>query len=73
MSYVRTAGFWLSLALAPLGIVVGAGLPIYMDRAQQSANVALVDLTGQDYAARLRARIEEDARDSGPRPCACWR
>lgn len=64
MSYVRTAGFWLSLALAPLGIVLGAGLPFLMDRAEQASMVTIVDLTGSDYAARLRARLAEDARDS---------
>ncbi len=65
MSYVRTAGFWLSLALAPLGLVVGLGLPVFMDRAQQGSTVAIVDLTGGDYAARLRARLDEDVRDGG--------
>lgn len=64
MSYVRTAGFWLSLALAPLGLVVGAGLPLYMDRAQQGSTVTIIDLTGGDYAARLRARLDEAARDN---------
>jgi ABC-2 type transport system permease protein len=63
MSYVRTAGFWLSLALAPLGVVVGVALPLLMDRAEQGATVTVVDLTGQDYAARLRARLGEDFRD----------
>jgi ABC-2 type transport system permease protein len=67
MSYVRTAGFWLSLALAPLGLVLGAGLPIFMDRAQQGAVVTVVDLTGQDYASRLRGRLDEEASDTAVR------
>ena len=64
MSYVRTAGFWLSLALAPLGLVVGVAIPLFMDRAEQGSVVTLVDLTGSDYAARLRARLQQDAREN---------
>jgi ABC-2 type transport system permease protein len=61
MSYVRTAGFWLSLALAPMGIVLGAGLPVMLDRAEQGARIAVVDLTGRDYASRLITQFGKDA------------
>ena len=63
MSYAKTAGFWLSLALTPLGVIVGAGMPLFLDRAQEGAAVAIVDLTGQGYEARLRAQLAEDARE----------
>jgi ABC-2 type transport system permease protein len=63
MSYAKTAGFWLSLALTPLGMVVGAGAPTFLERSQEAPTVAIVDLTGQGYEARLRAQLAEDARD----------
>jgi ABC-2 type transport system permease protein len=60
MSYVRTAGFWLSLIMAPLGLVIGAGMPILMDRAEQGSRIAIVDVTGRDYAARVQTQFGED-------------
>lgn len=63
MSYVRTAGFWLSLIMAPLGLVIGAGLPVLMDRAEQGSRIAIVDLTGRDYAGRVQTQFAEDQEE----------
>jgi ABC-2 type transport system permease protein len=61
MSYARTLGFWLSLAIMPLALAGGALLPGLLDRAAPVRNLAIVDLTGQDLDARVRARLEQQA------------
>jgi ABC-type Na+ efflux pump permease subunit len=63
LSYVRTVGFWLSMALMPIGLTLGVALPGLMDRAAPQQTMAIVDLTGRDYAPRLEIALRErDAR-----------
>ena len=61
LSYARTVGFWLSLAIMPIALAAGAILPGMLDRAAPVRNFAIVDLTGQDLDQRLRSRLEQQA------------
>jgi len=61
MSYARTAGFWLSLALLPIGLAVGFLAPTLIERSSEERTLALVDLTGQGFDARVQARLQERA------------
>ena len=49
LSYARTGGFWLSLALMPMAMAMGAFLPGMLDRAAPTRNLTIVDLTGGGY------------------------
>ena len=57
MSYARTAGFWLSLALLPIGLAVGMMAPAMIERSGQERTLALVDLTGRGMDVRVQARL----------------
>jgi ABC-2 type transport system permease protein len=59
LSYVRTVGFWLSMALMPIGLTLGATLPGLMERAAPQQTLAIIDLTGLDYGPRLAAALRE--------------
>ncbi|HEX8570007.1 MAG TPA: ABC transporter permease [Caulobacteraceae bacterium] len=59
LSYARTGGFWLSLALMPMAMAAGAFLPGMLDRAAPTRNLAIVDLTGGGLDTRVRARLDE--------------
>ena len=53
MAFVRTVGFWLSICLMPLGLVsvmVFSGLAL---KSAPTPRLAIVDLTGPNYAAVL--------------------
>ena len=63
-AYVRTAGFWLSLLLTPLGLSVGFVAPVMLARSAPPARIAVVDLTGQGYAAEIARAL------AAPRPAA---
>ncbi|MDO1560012.1 ABC transporter permease [Brevundimonas sp. 2R-24] len=45
MAYARTVGFWLSLLALPLFGVLGAFIPVLMERAEPTREVVIVDLT----------------------------
>lgn len=62
LAYVRTVGFWLSLALLPIGLAVGGALPGLIERSASQQTLAVVDLTGRDLAPRLEAALR--ARDA---------
>ena len=62
MSYARTVGFWLSLALLPLGLAVGMLAPSLIERSSQEQTLTLVDLTGRDFGARVRAQLDVQAQ-----------
>ena len=59
LSYARTGGFWLSLAIMPMAMAAGAFLPGMLDRAAPTRTLAVVDLTGSGYDTRIRARLDE--------------
>jgi ABC-2 type transport system permease protein len=67
-AYTRTVGFWLSMLVLPGFILLGGMLPAYMKNAAPTRQVAIVDLTGQDMgavlkAAMTRSRLKADAED----------
>ncbi|HEX4098402.1 MAG TPA: hypothetical protein VHX64_16870, partial [Caulobacteraceae bacterium] len=53
LAYVRTAGFWLSLLLTPVGLSLGFVGPMMLARSAPPPRIAVVDLTGQGYAADI--------------------
>ena len=64
VAYVRTVGFWLSMLLMPIGLVIAAGLPAMMERSAPTPVMAVVDLTGQGFTEAIARRLQE------PRPPA---
>lgn len=62
LSYVRTVGFWLSLLLMPLGLVLAASLPALLERSAPEVRATIVDLTGLGYAPRIEAALEARER-----------
>ncbi|MBV9510178.1 MAG: ABC transporter permease [Caulobacteraceae bacterium] len=66
-SYVRTAGFWLSLVIMPLVLLAALAAPAMMDRTTPPTRLVVIDMTrparaqgaeaglGEALAARLRA------------------
>ena len=53
LAYVRTLGFWLSLCLTPLGLVLAFGGPAMLAQSAPPPRLAVIDLTGQGYAAAI--------------------
>lgn len=53
VAYVRTVGFWLSIAMLPLMAVVLGGAPMLMFMTAPPARLAVVDLTGGGYAGDI--------------------
>ena len=58
-AYVRTVGFWLSMCLMPLGIIVSAGAPMLMERTSPIPDVAIIDLSGRGYASGLATALAD--------------
>ncbi len=67
-AYVRTVGFWLSICLMPVGILVSVGAPMLMDRTAPIPAVAILDLSGQGYGQGLGKSLT--AQGLGGRPDA---
>ncbi len=53
LAYVRTVGFWLSIAMLPLMVAVLGGAPMLMLMTAPPQRLAVVDLTGAGYAADI--------------------
>ena len=68
IAYVRTPGFWLSIILVPVGIMVFGGSSALMARTTPIPVVTVVDFTGEGYAAPVTKALESPA--SGGRPVA---
>lgn len=62
LAYVRTAGFWLSLCLTPLGLAIGLVGPAMLMRSAPPPRIAVVDLTGDGY----RTAIEQALKTTRP-------
>jgi len=58
MAFVRTVGFWLSLCLAPLGILGAAFAASLAVKATPAPHLAVVDLTGAGYDAAITRAVE---------------
>ena len=62
LSYVRTVGFWLSLALLPVILSAAVGIPIMMERSSPTPRLAIVDLTGERLAPAVAQALAEGGR-----------
>jgi ABC-2 type transport system permease protein len=67
IAYIRTVGFWLSMLLMPIGLAVGAGAPMMMDKAAPVPTLAIVDLGAEGYGAAIAPHLEEKDPDGKPR------
>ena len=65
-AYVRTIGFWLSMCLMPAGLIAAIAAPMLMERSAPVLSVALIDLTGRGYAARLTPALTHAGDDGRP-------
>lgn len=57
LAYVRTIGFWLSMCLMPLGFIIAFGAPAMLERSAPPPRLAVIDLTGQDYAGAVAQAV----------------
>lgn len=76
-AYVRTVGFWLSMLLMPLIGAAAFGAPALLERNAPPPSIAVIDQTGQAFAAPVleslgrspgdggRARVVDVAPDAG--------
>ena len=53
LAYVRTAGFWISLLLTPVGLSVGILGPTLLARSEPPPKIAVIDLTGQGFTPEI--------------------
>ena len=67
LAYVRTVGFWLSLCLTPVGLAIGFAGPALIMRSEPPPRIAVLDLTGQGYAAEIAGAL---SAPHAPRPNA---
>ena len=73
LAYVRTAGFWLSLCLTPVGLAVGILGPTLLMRSSPPPRIAVVDLTDEGFSAEIARALAAPraARPgAGPAPTA---
>jgi ABC-2 type transport system permease protein len=66
LAYVRTFGFWLSLALLPVGLSTVAVAPVAVARSAPLAQVAIVDLTHQGVGAEVAKAINRPSELGKP-------
>jgi ABC-2 type transport system permease protein len=57
LAFLRTAGFWLSLFLTPVGLGLALGAPVLLERASPPPRVAVIDLTGEGYGAAIERAL----------------
>jgi ABC-2 type transport system permease protein len=67
IAYVRTVGFWLSMLLMPIGLLVGASAPMMMDKAAPVPTLSIVDLGAEGYGAAIAPHLEDEDADGKPR------
>ncbi len=58
LAYVRTVGFWLSIVVAPLSLLMFALGPALLERTSPIPTLAVIDLTSADYAAAVAERLK---------------
>jgi len=59
LSYVRTVGFWLSLAVTPLALTASFTIPSMMDHTAPPTRIAVIDLTHEGVGRALSQRLGE--------------
>lgn len=58
LAYVRTAGFWLSLCLTPVGLGLAFSGPLLLERSSPPPRVAVVDLTSEGFAQAVQNALK---------------
>ena len=53
VAYVRTVGFWLSMGLMPVGLILAVVVSTQSGSVAPPPALAMIDLTGHGYAQRL--------------------
>lgn len=66
VAYVRTIGFWLSMILMPVGLLVAAGAPMLLERSAPVPTLAVIDLGGRDFARIIKPRLEAAGASGKP-------
>jgi len=61
LSYVATIGFWVSLAMIPIFLLLGMALPALMDRASGIKNFTVIDPDGRYERAIEQSFIADRA------------
>ncbi|MBL1431604.1 MAG: ABC transporter permease [Robiginitomaculum sp.] len=61
LSYVATIGFWVSLAMIPVFLLLGMALPALMDRASGVRNFTIIDHDGRYERAIEQSFMDERA------------
>ncbi|HEY2662385.1 MAG TPA: ABC transporter permease [Caulobacteraceae bacterium] len=67
-AYVRTVGFWLSMGLMPVGLILAVFASTQAGSVAPPPTLAIVDLTGHGYAAKLEPILGR--HEPGGRPLA---
>jgi len=62
LSYVATVGFWISLCMIPVFILLGMALPALLDRASPVRNFVVIDEDGR-YAAAIARSFADNRAD----------
>ncbi|HEX5775922.1 MAG TPA: hypothetical protein VFX95_04495, partial [Caulobacteraceae bacterium] len=66
VAYIRTIGFWLSMILMPVGLFVAAGAPMMLQRSAPVPTLAVIDLSGGDFAGIIKPRLERAGASGKP-------
>ncbi len=59
LSYVATPGFWISLAMVPVFMLLGIAVPLLMESATPTRYFAIVDADGR-YERAIASKLERD-------------
>lgn len=62
-AYVRTVGFWLSMLLMPLIGAAAFGAPAYLESRSPPPSIAVIDQTGQAFAAPVLEALKASSGD----------
>ena len=66
LSYVRTVGFWLSLAMLPLVIAVSSSIPIMMERSSPPTRLFVVDVSHQGLGVAVTSALQGGSNHKSP-------
>jgi ABC-2 type transport system permease protein len=62
LSYVATWGFWLSIGMVPVFMLIGALLPVLITSSQPTRYYAVIDETGSGYDDMVERALTEGKR-----------
>ncbi|PHR53140.1 MAG: hypothetical protein COA47_17185 [Robiginitomaculum sp.] len=62
LSYVATIGFWVSLCMIPIFLILGLALPVLLDRASPTRNFTVIDPSGR-FISVMETAISDDRKE----------